>query len=307
MDAQSVLYWSHISTYEACPYRFLLRYGWEEIERTPFPGPRRSMHQAVMGKVVQKAVETLYNDELWRDPKKVSDFLLPFVEREWQRQIKKSKNFINYDKAGMSNHEMIEVCKEGVAGYLRTMKRHRLLGPYARAEVRLEGEINKWVTVGGIADVIVRRKDTGITITDGKNTRWKMRYTNPDQLRWYALCFWREYRVMPDRLGFVWYRFPAGMETFDVETGEPIIEEGVEWIPFDKDDLVGLAHRAVEARNKMRKRKFDAVPVPDVCKNCDFESICEARQEQRERNSSRRRSKQLSELKESEGFLDLEL
>lgn len=314
MGADSVFFWSHVATYEKCAYQFLCRWGWEDMDLgagpgkpMPYPpGPPKSRHFALMGTVIQKAVEKLYNQEVWRDPKKVSSTLLPFVEREWNRQIKKPKNHIDYDKAGMSNREMIELCKDGVKGYLQTMRRHKLLGPYARAEVRLEGPLNKWVEVGGIAEVIIRRKDTGITITDGKNSLRKDN-ADPDQLRWYALCFWREYGVIPDRLGFVWYRFPAGMERFEVETGETYIEEGVTWVPFDKEDLIGLAHRAADARNKMRKRQFEAIPVPNVCKYCDFEEVCEARQEQRQRNASRRRPKQLGELKESEGFLDLEL
>jgi len=313
MGPDDPIYWSHIATFEECRQKFLWQFGWDGIDLGEGPGKGKkfpditSRHDAVMGKVIQKAVEKFYNEELWRDPSAVSDILMGFVEREWRRQIKKRRNFIDYEKAGLSDSEMIEVCKDGVRGYLVTMKRHRLLGTYARAEVRMLGWLNKWVTVAGIADVIVRRTDTGITITEGKNTRHKMRYTNPDQLRWYALVFWRAHGEMPNRLGFVWYRFPAGHETFDVETGQAFQEEGVEWIPFEKEDLLGLARRAIDARNAMRKHKFDPVPVPDTCKWCNFESVCEARQEQREKNASRRRPKNLKELEDADGFADLEL
>lgn len=245
----------------------------------------------MMGIVTQYAIERMYNDELYREPYTLSSVLLDLVGKEWDRQEADPRNHIDYVQARMSRADMIKCCKDGVLGYLATMKAQKFLGPYSRSEVSLHGWVDKWNPLGGRADMIIRRDDTGITILDGKNSKHKMKYTDPDQLRWYGLLFRLAYRKMPDRLGFVWYRFPY-------EEGK---EEGVNWIDFGEEDFKLLAHRAVEAKKSMRKKKFAPNPTPSVCRFCPWESSCEERQA-----TKKRRSKPL-DADLSSGFTDLSL
>ena len=200
---------------------------------------------------------------------------------------------------------MLDVVRDGITGYIATMKAHRFLGTYAKAEVNLVGWIDKWNPIGGRADTIVKRDDTGVTIIDGKNTKHKMKYTDPDQLRWYALLFKLAYREIPDRLAYVWYRFPHGMKTQGPD-GAEVIESGVEWVEFDEEDLQGLAQRALDAKKGMWKQEFQPTPSPSTCRFCDYESVCEARQTQRAANS-RKRKKPMPEILSEDGFDDLKL
>ena len=314
MNQQSTLYWSHLKAFEECPQQFLWRKGWDGVDCGGGPGnpkprpPQDSRHHAVMGIAIQYAIEKMYNDELYRDPKNLSRILLTLVEREFDRLVSKPRNKIDYSQARMTRADMVEVCREGVVGYLQTMKDHRFLGPYAKAEVDLLGWIDKWNPIGGRADTIVRRDDTGVTIIDGKNTKHKMKYTDPDQLRWYALLFKLAYKVMPSRLVYAWYRFPAGKVTYD-ESGGEILETGVEWIEFDEEDLRGLAQRALDAKKAMWKEKFAPTPTPPVCRFCAFEEVCEARQTQRKANAAKRgKGSKVQEISDAKGgFADLTL
>lgn len=266
-----------------------------------------------MGIVIAEVLERLYNDELWRDPAGLADRLERMVDVTWERVTSNKRNWVDYRVAG-SKYELTKVCKDGVRGFLRTMKQHRLLGEYARAEVELLGWVDKYNPVGGRADLIIRRQDTGVTILDGKNAKSKGKYTDPDQLRWYAMLFYLAYREMPDRLGFTYFRYPYGTPMVDdkgnpvtnEETGRQEIEQGVDWVGFTKDDLKGLALRAVEARRGMEKEKFDATPVPSVCKWCDYETVCPARQEQRAKNR-RKNPKKVDAIEGSDGFTDFTL
>jgi len=249
----------------------------------------------------------MYNDELYRDPGTLSEVLSDYVLRAWGRETRNPRNFIDYTESRQSSSEMIEVCQDGVLGYLKTMKANKLLGPYSRAEVELVGWVNKYLCVWGIADLVIRRDDTGITLLDGKNSVRKN--ADPDQLRWYAMLFKLAYKKLPDRLGFVYYRFPNGTPYNDPETGELREEEGVDWVEFDEGDIQGLALRAQEARNGMRREKFKPKPSPAGCKYCDFLSECEARQDQIVANgggSSRKPSKnlQVDDIVASDGFSD---
>ncbi len=318
MNENSTLYYTAFATYESCPQKFLWSYGWGNIDLGNGPGEpkkvpvRRSAHHALMGIVTQAVLERMYNDELYRDPKNLSQVLLQEVEREWLRHSQKPRNWVDFREAGMSEEEMVQVCRDGVLGYLKTMKAHKLIGPYAKSEVKLIGWINKWLCVGGKADFIIRRDDTGVTILDGKNTKRKLDGVDPDQLRWYAMVFKLAYRQPADRLGFVWYRFPYGMENFGPD-GEILgVETGIEWIPFTDEDLRGLAQRAQEAWGGMRKEKFEPTPSPKTCEYCDFVSVCEARIAQKAANSRGPRGPKpkpegFEEFPSTGGFLDLSL
>ena len=247
-----------------------------------------------MGIVIQAVIEDLYNNELYRHPEGLPKLLAEKTEKEFDYQLTKKRNYVDWNVAP-PRKEMLQVCLDGVAGFLGTMKAHRLLGHVAKSEVDLFGYIDKYNPIGGRADNIVERKDTGITLFDGKNSAHRGKYVDADQLRWYALCYLLSYGKMPDRLAFLYFRFP-----YNEESGE----SGIEFIDFSKEDLQGLAKRAIKARRGMDKEKFEPTPSPQNCKFCDFETVCEARINQK---ASRRRHKPdaLDDALDEGGFLEL--
>ena len=307
--------------YEDCPQSFLWSRGWGDIDCGGGPGKRkpkkiqRSEHHAIMGIVLANFWEWLYNDEEWKHPQGLLKRLLDKASKDFSRML--LNKHIDW-RLAPSRDEMWDIIEQGIRGYIKTMKAQRLLGPYARSEVDLTCYVDKWTPIGGRADLIIRRTVDGkeeISILDGKNSRrYKgpkrknkkqefMTYTDPDQLRWYALCFYLSYRRMPDRLGFVYFRYPAGQEVLDIEgevipaidenglpTGKNVVEDGVTWIEFDRDDLKGIATRARDAIRGMNREKFPANPVPSKCKFCDFETECPERMAQKKANKRNRKN-----------------
>ena len=303
-----------MTTYEICPQSFLWGRGWGTIDVGGGPGrPKpvqleRSRHHAVMGIVLADFWEALYNNEEWKTQDGLLERLLERARKCFDREL--MQNYVDWRLAPPRN-ELWETIEQGLKGYFKTMKAHKLLGPYSRSEVDLTCYIDKWTPIGGRADLIIRREDTGITILDGKNSkRYKDRktgklitYTDPDQLRWYALCFYLTYRKFPDRLGFVYFRYPFGLPKVDsdgvavpevdengLSMGATEKESGVEWVTYTKADLAGIARRAKDALKGMNREKFLAVPDPPKCKFCDFEMVCPERQVQRKANSRNRKS-----------------
>lgn len=282
------LYWSHLSSYEGCPQQSLWQYGWGDIDLGAGPGkPKplplaKSKHHAVMGTVIQAVLEDFYNKDFWKYPEGLKQRLIDLTKEKLTATL--AREYIDWDEAP-SLAEMEEVCVDGVLGYLETMKAHRFLGVYAKSEVRLYGWATKWLPLGGKADFVIRREDTGITLLDGKNSATKMKWVDPDQLRWYALCFSLSYHKLPDRIGFVWFRYP-----YDPEEGET----GVDWVDFTKRDLTALVERAKKVRRGQEAGKFDPTPTYKTCRFCDYESVCEARQEAKKNNSKKRKRKNTS-------------
>jgi hypothetical protein len=276
------LYWAHVDAYERCPQKGLWQYGFGQIDigggpGRPKPKPHdKSRHHAVMGIVIQGVLEQFYNEEMWRHREGLKERLVKMTRDRLLDEL--PRNYIDW-KESPPHDEMEQICVSGVLGFLSTMQAHKLLGPYARSEVTLFGYADKYLALGGRADFVIRRDDTGITMIDGKNSMTKMKHVDPDQLRWYALCFALSYRKLPDRLGFVWFRFP-----YDEATGE----SGLDWVEFTRRDLRELVERAQAVRKGQRKEHFDAKPAYDVCRLCDYESVCPQRQAAREENAAKR-------------------
>jgi len=321
MARDFTLYYSPFATFEDCPQKFLFSKGWGAIDvgggpGKPKPKPvKKTEHHAVLGTVIQAALERFYNDELWKllDPQPLRDRLLEIAEDNFKIEI--ARRYIDW-RVAPSQDEMRTLINNGILGYMRTLKAHRLLGVWNKAEMDLVGYVNKYTPVGGRPDVIIRRDDDpfkGVTIIDGKNSkRYKdgkggwMTYTSEDQLRWYAMLFYICYKQMPDRVGFCFYRYPHGDPVLDMD-GNPTgdTESGVDWVSCSKEDIKGLAQRAVDARKLMDKEKFEARPDPKICRFCEWETVCPQRQAQKE--SNRRTPKEDTILGGAQGFVKLNL
>lgn len=234
-----------------------------------------------MGIVIQSVLEDLYNKEEWKHVEGLRERLIRTCRERLADAC--TKHLVQWGTPRVPTYEeMEEAVRTGVLGFLETMRHHKLLGAYARSEVDLLGAANKWLVVGGRADFLIRREDTGVTILDGKNSMTKMKHVNPDQLRWYALCFVASFNQMPDRLGFVWYRYP-----YNESTGE----QGVDWVSYTKRDLQQLIDRAVAVRNGQSRGKFSATASHSACRFCDYESVCPERQAMRKANAAKRKGK----------------
>lgn len=288
--------------YEECPRKFLWYRGWGTIDLGRGPGRgkkkpvKKSEHHALMGIVLADMCEFFYNDEEYRNPQGMFRRLEDKVRRSFDRNLR--KKYIDWT-AAPARDEMWDIIWEGTVGFIKTVKDNKLLGPYARSEVELLGYINQYTPVGGRADIIIRRDDIGVAILDGKNSLSKGKYTDPDQLRWYALCYYLFYGKLPDRLGFVYFRYPSGKPILDKDGNQTLEREtGVDWVEFSKEDIQGLAQRAVAARKGMHKEKFEPTPKAKHCRWCEFETVCPERQAQKQANSEKRRTSSYKKTKE---------
>lgn len=257
--------------YEECPQRFLWTKGWEGIDLGNGDGKPKtktekiSAHHALMGIAIHHAVEKLYNDELWREGPKLSEIMCKLAEDEFNKLF--GKMHIDLEEAKMTRDEMLQVVLSGTKGYVQTMKKHKLIGPYAKSEQKIIAWIDNYNSVGGILDMIIRRDDVGVMLLDGKNAKSKD-FVDTDQLVFYALLFKLAYKKTPQKLGIVWFRYPYNEESGD---------EGVTWVEFTEEDIVKVAERAKKAKHGMYKKKFPAKPSRNACVFCEYKSACEER------------------------------
>lgn len=299
------LYWSTIELYGACPQKYLWSRGHKDIDVGGGPGKKkplkvlRSEHDKLMGHVLSSAIERLYNDELWMEPATTFKKLMDVVEREFTLAL--SDHYIDW-KESPPKEALLQTCKDGIQGFIRTMKANKLVGSYARSEVDLaaRSKPEDLFMMGGRPDLIIKREDTGITIIDGKNSKTPGKYTDPDQLRWYAFCYYLVHGVIPDNLFFCYFRYPYGSPHKD-HKGDPWT--GLARVEVTKEHFEDLDQRARRTILGIATKAFDPTPKPSVCRLCDYEPECEARQSTKR---SRRKSVKAPILTGSGGFEILE-
>ena len=275
---QFTLYPSSVLSFRECGRKFLWGRGFGDIDvgggpGRPKPKPeQRSNHDAIMGLALAKGMELLYNDQLYRDPANLVQKLTDIVTKEFEFNIR--SKYVNWRESPPKD-EMLQICLDGIVGYLRTMKSQKLLGPYSVAELDLKVWVDSYTRIGGRPDVVIRRDDNGLTILDGKNARTPGKYTDPDQLRWYALCFYLIHNVLPNRLAFVYFRYPEGTPPKDHDPSEPWT--GLVDVPCTMDDIKSLAVKARETYKAMMGGLFDPTPSPSSCRFCDYQSVCDSK------------------------------
>lgn len=317
-DEMQYLYWTHIKMMRDCPQKYLwtkghpkhdLGRGYGKSKPLPNEDQRESEHHLLMGSVLSKVVEDLYNHELWRDPKGLMDKVEEIARKEFE--VEETKRYCLWTY--LTRDQAIQTCVDGAINFLKIMKENRLLGVWNKSELKMTPSLNNYFSVCGIADLVYRDSEGGIHILDGKNASTPMKYEDPDQLRWYALCFKLQYGVMPKRLGFFFFRYPGDTPPANLSFVEDQYKEkwtGFIETSFDAQDIKRLAGEGIETSKAITRGVFEPNPMPKHCTRCAYEPVCEERQAQKKRNSAKRglgKTNTPDPLKDKEetGFVDL--
>lgn len=295
MNIKSTLYWSHLKMYEDCPQKFLWTKGWDGLDvgggdgrPKPITKPT-SRHAAIMGIAIHYAIELFYNDKVYLNGSKVTDILCEIATQKFNALC--DRMFIDYEEANMTKEEMLKVVLDGVKGFVPTCKHNKLLGDYAKSEVRMTAWLDNYTSIGGILDIVVRRDDTGTMLIDGKNSRVRA-FVDEDQLHFYSLLYRYSYRSMPDKIGFLWFRYPYREFTDQV---------GVSWIDVSESKLSELTDRIQKVKKAMYYKKFKPKPSRSACLFCNYKDQCGEYQE------GEQLVEQAKSSKKSDGFGDFSL
>jgi hypothetical protein len=240
------------------------------------------------GETVGKLFERFYADQMW-DSKVVGLNLLQMVRSTLTRvMIKESEKGGVFDwgesglKPGNRSVDEVEVeVKETIPRGLRSIRHHSLISLDAEAEVVLDTVVDGF-KIGGRADFVMTRipphKD--LVIVDGKGSRWRGQYVNERQLRWYAMLYWLRYGVIPDRLGFLYWRYDPAESMDWFETTESELEDllravlsTLKEIERDKEEWVELRLQKESDSSVNPERVFWA-NTGSHCKLCRYLSLC---------------------------------
>ena len=247
------LSWSGYRLYKDCPYAYEFRY--VKKKKVPY-----NSYNSIGGKTVQKVFELFYNDEIWRRGADTHKVLLDILKRQYRRMV--SRNWVNWDapESKLTSEELYESLIPVIGSTLKLIKDEKLIGRYAKSEVKLQAWLDKTL-IHGITDFVIRRDNSHILL-DGKLTVHRDKYLKRDQLVWYAMLFYLQHQVMIEKIGWLYYTY-----------GE------IKWVEITEQDLTRLHGEVAAAIKSIKQRKFEPTPSADACRFCDFKPFCKAQQD----------------------------
>lgn len=226
---------------ESCLFAFWNSY----INRTPTAPDNRV--NSLFGSIIGKVAEVFYKEKLWRDPEVLETLLArvePYTEEIITEEMKKggtvdfTADFITYK----SKKDLVDDVKLAVLRILRIIKHHQLVGSEADAEVKLDWKENGR-TIAGRCDMMMVQMPphNRWIILDGKGSKYREKYVDENQLKWYGFLFRKKFGRSPDALGFVYWR------------SEP--EVSVDWVKFTDEDLDKLEARVTATFDSINEKK----------------------------------------------------
>lgn len=268
--------------YDSCPRAYWHRY----VNKTRTP-PDNRVHM-LYGESVGILFEKFYADRLWKKDDVVAE-LLSMVDSTMALIVKKETargGVFDWKEKGLkpdtrSQEAVKETVVEAIPRGVEIIRYHRLLGVKAGAEIKLDADIGGH-RLGGRADFLMERArpHNDRVLIDGKGSRWREKYVDRRQLKWYAMLHQELRGTIPDKLGFLYWRPPM--------KGEFNPEAALDWIPCTQRDIEILKDAVLGSLETIEASKrqlmqapgeatlataFEVRPASD-CKFCSYLGGC---------------------------------
>lgn len=243
---------------------------------------------SLYGSIVGLIMEAFYRDRLWKAEKPqqaLQDLVTPLTEKTIKRETtpwkdrpggvllwKGSKEGQN-PKALYANREDLEAdIRDTIPRALRSIRHHKLLGPRTDAEFKLD-YVKDGDIIAGRADFVIKRVAplSDLIIIDGKGSRHRAKYVDPEQLRWYAMLYWLHTKQLPDKLAFLFWKFEPLQSMDWIDVSEYEVEELYEKIQgYFRDIEKKTKLLVVNAAPAGARNVFTPSPNEDNCRFCPY-------------------------------------
>lgn len=302
------LSYSGYKSYETCPLQYWHKY----VNKTRTQTPENGIN-TLYGSTIGQVFEAFYRDKLWKKNPMVVEALQalakPTLDAAMRDQVRQGRVMdwgdekANYSSPKAILDDVLLTIPEG----LKTIQKHRFMGPFMEAEMKLDFKFGRHV-MGGRADFVIRRADPykDLVIVDGKGSKHGAKYIDGKpkkkdaslegiQLKWYSVLYREHYGVLPDGLAYVFWRYrdEESLKQRPLGDKEKPLESGVEWVPFDKADIDALKTEVLSTLDRIEStsRKVEQAPHLKIkeelreeffptkaghhCNLCVYAEVCE--------------------------------
>lgn len=267
------LSYSGFKTFRSCQRSYYYRY----LGNVVVDKPPNSVHM-LYGDAIGKLFEKFFNCQMWKSsvPElELTNSIRSVVNQVLIQETRKG-NVFDWTVPGLkpgcrSVEDVEEAIRKTVSQGVQIIKHHHLVGDVT-TEVVLDVD-RKGHRIGGRADFIIRRHSPfdDLLIVDGKGTRYRDKYVDVRQLRWYAMLYRLREKILPDLLGFLYWRCEpeASMDWY-----KPVVAE--------LDDLLRAVFETIH-EIELSVQKIDGGADPNAvfwatpnsnCTRCNYSSLC---------------------------------
>ncbi len=246
------LSYSEYSVYLKCPKRYNL-----EVNNVE-PPEQQSMYFAVYGLLVESFFKLYTNSILKKGITVTDEQIYAIMRRLWTKVLNESYVVWTDPWCRESSEHIFMTAYEDVIKNINTFD----FWEYAQSEISFDIVLKKTQDILSCRmDFIINRPDGTVEILDGKGTYKMDKTVDVEQLYFYALVYYLHYKKLPDRIGFLYYKFKT-IQYLDLDMS----------IINDFKNKLSIVKRAIK-----QDKTFEAkVGISKQCKWCAYKSNCKA-------------------------------
>ena len=236
--------------YRGCPKKFALRH----IKREPYPVPDND-YPKLYGKTVEKFFELYCN--IWRSK---TPYIFPDVIRERLEKIYEGilqHSTINWSRGNHTKEEIFEQVVADTCAIMDSPNQNYFLN--TKSEISIDMTIKGGHVINGRLDFLhYPPMSEDFIIMDGKGASKMGKHVDKDQLLFYALLCFFQYKRLPLDLGFFYYRY----NTFaPIQISSDIMNEF-------------RARLSLDIKKMTEPIEHGATPSAKACQYCNYLSKC---------------------------------
>lgn len=240
--------YSQLALYKRCPKQFWF----ERIMKVQTP---RDDRKAFIGHVLGGVVAQFYSDKVWKEGKwarvRLAELVRARADALHAVQV--------YPWLPGEREDAEKACLDAILPILQTVRDERLVTRRVDTEVSIEVPLDTGDILVGSADLVFEEAPGELlTVLDVKGGGSVGKYVKADQLRLYQLGIGlhRDFRRLPDRVGFWWVRHGR-----------------IVWKRTNKTTLRKFVEGVKATIARLRSDDFTATPG-DHCRWCAYRQDC---------------------------------
>lgn len=245
------LSYSEYRTYLDCPKKYKL-----EIDKVE-PPEEQSRYFALYGMVVELFFKKYTNFYVKQDITLNNNEIYEILRKLWDQILDENYVCWNDPWVKRSSEEIFSQAYEDILKNLKEFDFWR----YAQSEVPIEIILKK---TGDLLtcrlDFVINNTDGTVEIIDGKGTEKPDKNIDIEQLYFYALMYLLSNKKLPNKIGFLYYRFQM-----------------IKYMEFDKQTMVDFKNKLSVVKGAIKKDlDFKAkVKASKQCRWCAYNSTCD--------------------------------
>jgi len=272
--------YSSYRRYLDCPRR----YHYEDIKKKP--KVEESAYFKLYG-LLMEAFFKRYTNDLSKSGKELSETgIKGILFKMWEKIL--DDNYVDWGDPWVRETSS-QIFERAYQDVLKNLKAFSFWGE-SKSEITIDVLLKKTRDlVTGRLDFLWNRPAGGVEILDGKGTNKIETNVDVEQLYFYALLYLLHHGRLPNKIGFLFYRYQI-----------------IKYIDFDMDTIVTFKDKvsAVKKLIKADKVFLPKVGLSKQCKWCPYRFECDAYASKRAANAEKRKVK-IEALENSLGVIEL--